>query len=89
MQLIKEKMKHNVKENIKENIRKYKTCMFARFFDSFQLLKEIDAVLSSFGRLSFVFVKTTHATPHNEKIRSLWNQIEVLLKYSFRLIKQN
>ena len=71
MQLIKEKMKHNVKENIKENIRKYKTCMFARFFDSFQLLKESDAVLSSFGRLSFVFVKTTHATPHNEKIRSL------------------
>ena len=45
--------------------------MFARFFDSFQLLKEIDAVLSSFGRLSFVFVKTTHATPHSEKIRSL------------------
>ena len=70
MQLIKEKMKHNVKENIKEN-RKYKSCMFARFFDSFQLPKEIDAVLSSFGRLSFVFVKTTHATPHSEKIRSL------------------
>lgn len=66
MQLIKEKMKHNVKENIKEN-RKYKSCMFARFFDSFELLKEIDAVLSSFGRLSFVFVKTTHATPHSEK----------------------